>query len=287
MGIDLKVVSKPIFRAGLHVQKKAPTIAFGAGIIGTVTSTVLACRATLKLSDELPIMHKRLQSARFDKENRLYGSERVVARAYVTNVATVTKLYAPSVVIGVASISALTGSHIALNRRNAGLTAGYAIMEKAYDEYRARVRDELGEEREQDIYRGVSVEKVKPVGSDKKEKVKIIDPNGLSPYSRIFDECSTEWSKSAEMNRAFLKCAQEYFNMKLQSRGHVFLNEVYDHLGFEHTSAGSVVGWVIGHDGDNYVDFGLYEAMNTRFINGAERSVILDFNVDGVIYDKI
>ena len=58
-------------------------------------------------------------------------------------------------------------------------------------------------------------------------------------------------------------------------------------LGLERSSAGQVVGWVMNNDGDNYIDFGMFEASSSRFVNGTERSVLLDFNVDGVIYDKI
>jgi hypothetical protein len=58
-------------------------------------------------------------------------------------------------------------------------------------------------------------------------------------------------------------------------------------MGFERTSAGFVVGWVLDGNGDGYIDFGLSEARSSRFMNAEERSVILDFNVDGVVYDLI
>jgi hypothetical protein len=89
------------------------------------------------------------------------------------------------------------------------------------------------------------------------------------------------------MNRLFVTCQQNYLNHVLQVRGHVFLNEAYDALGLERSTAGAVVGWVMGDNGDNYIDFGIFEAQNARFVNGSERSILLDFNVDGVIYDKI
>jgi hypothetical protein len=95
------------------------------------------------------------------------------------------------------------------------------------------------------------------------------------------------WQKNSEHNKLFLKCQQSYANDMLQARGHVFLNEVYSWLGLEHSKAGAVVGWVINSDGDNFVDFGIFDPGNSRFVNGQERSILLDFNVDGVIYDKI
>ena len=142
--------------------------------------------------------------------------------------------------------------------------------------------DKYGSEEELDIYHAVKIE-----NKGTKEEVKLADPNKFSPYARFFDEGSTEWTKDPEMNRLFVTCQQNYLNHILQVRGHVFLNEAYDALGLERSSAGAVVGWVISQDSDNYIDFGIFEAQNARFINGIERSILLDFNVDGVIYDKI
>ena len=113
------------------------------------------------------------------------------------------------------------------------------------------------------------------------------DPNKLSVYARMFDETSTEWSKTPEYNMLFLRSQQAYFNNMLQAKGHVFLNEVHDALGFERSQAGQAVGWVLSKDGDNFVDFGIYNAENSGFINGDSRYVLLDFNVDGVIWDLI
>jgi hypothetical protein len=159
--------------------------------------------------------------------------------------------------------------------------AAYALVQQAYDEYRERVREELGEDRELEMYHGPKTD------PKNKELLELGDPNKRSPYSKIFDEYSNCWEKDPELNRLFVQCQQNYANNLLHARGHVFLNEVYDMLGIERTKAGAVVGWVIGHDGDNFVDFGIYDPDNSKFVNGYERSIVLDFNVDGVIYDKI
>ena len=61
-------------------------------------------------------------------------------------------------------------------------------------------------------------------------------------------------------------------------------------LGIPRTKAGQVVGWIFDKDnpiGDNYVDFGLLNTQNEDFVNGYKRSVLLDFNVDGMILDRI
>jgi hypothetical protein len=280
----------------LKLKKQSPHIFFAAGVIGSIASTVMACRATLKLSDTLDDIQVDLASIKSVKPeiaHEMTGTleytdthyKRDLVYVYAKSGLKIGKLYAPAALVGTASIMALTGSHVQLTRRNASLMAAYAAIQKAYDEYRERVREQLGDERELDIYHSAKTNVVDVDG--KKEEVKTVDPNTWSPYAVIFDEACREWTKDPEMNRLFVQSQQNYMNHILRARGHLFLNEVYDALGFERTKAGAVVGWVIGKDGDNYVDFGMFDAFSTRFVNGSERSIVLDFNVDGVIYDKI
>jgi hypothetical protein len=281
----------------LVLKKQSPHIFFVAGIAGTVTSTVLACRATLKLPETLEEIEKDLANvkeirASYAKVKQDSSEElpvpvkemnRDTAYVYLKSGYLLGRLYAPAIGIGVLSIGALTGSHVSLSRRNTSLMAAYAAVSKAYDDYRTRVVQELGEERELDIYHAKS----KIVDTNNGDTVEVADPSKWSPYARFFDDSSPSWEKNAEFNRLFVTCQQNYANEKLRAQGHLFLNEVYDMLGIERSQAGAVVGWVIGDKGDNYIDFGMYDVINARFINGFERNILLDFNVDGVIYDKI
>jgi hypothetical protein len=277
-------VTRKVARSILTTKKNSPHIFFVAGIAGVVTSTVLACKATLKLEatlDELNLDVELVKANRVEEEH-----SKELAYVYGMGSAKIVVLYAPAVAVGALSIAALAGSHVALTRRNTALTAAYAGIAKAYSEYRDRVREELGTDKELDIYHGVLLEKVK--GEDGKSlEIKTIDPNKTSPYARFFDEYSPNWQKNAELNKLFVQCQQNWLNHRLIATGHVFLNEAYDALGIPRSSAGQIVGWVISDIGDNYIDFGMFEARNARFVEGWERSILLDFNVDGVIYDKI
>lgn len=294
--MNFNVITRNINRKILVVKKQSPHIFFVGGVIGTVASTVLACRATLKLSEKLDHIQKEIigikennpelsnETAEVVWDYPLNQYQKDLYYIYAKGSLDIVKLYAPAVVVGVVSIGALTGSHVQLSRRNAALMAAYSVVQNAYEEYRNRVRDQLGEEKELALYHGEVAEK-----EEKGKKRKSIDPNKMSPYARFFDEYSPRWEKDPELNRLYVQCQQNYANNLLQARGHLFLNEVYDMLEIERSKAGAVVGWVIRKDGegDNYVDFGIFEAFNSTFVNGSERSILLDFNVDGVIYDKI
>lgn len=290
--VPAKAVTK-FSRQLLIAKKNSPHIFFAAGVVGTIGSTVLACRATLKLSTTLDEIQKdieilkpnRVTSEVVTKEDAVVEHTKTIY-VYVHSGLKIVKLYAPAALLGAASIGLLTGAHVQLTRRNSALMAAYAAVAKAYDDYRERVREELGTEKELDIYHAAKTDIVKDAEGNELTG-KVADPNKYSPYAKFFDEYSDCWKRDPELNRMFVQCQQNYLNNRLLAYGHVFLNEAYDSLGIPRTQAGAVVGWLKDGDGDGYIDFGIFEAFNARFVNGPEQSILLDFNVDGVIYDKI
>ena len=279
-----------VARQLLTVSKHSPRILFGAGIVGVVGGTILACRATLKLEETLDDFKHEVDMVKEDEGLSPAEHRKDLAYVYAKNTTKLVKLYGPAVLIGGGGLVCLTTSHVTLNRRNAGLTAAYAALQTTFDRYSTRVREELGEERESEIRRGV----VKTVGVDEKGKkttVVSVDPKAASVYSRCFDESSSCWSRFPDENRHFVMSQQIYANHQLNAKGHLFLNELYDALGMDRTPEGQVVGWLINDDptreADMYIDFGLQRPESARFMQGWEPSVWLDFNVDGPILDLI
>jgi Family of unknown function (DUF6353) len=298
----MKLVSEAVRtglgRTGLLTQKNSPQILFGVGIAGSIASTVLACRATLKLEETLEktrVDLKRVKVAE-KKDNGDEYSDRErqqdTSVVYMRGAYNVVKLYGPAIIVGGISIAALTQSQNILTKRNAALTAAYAALDKGFREYRARVVDKYGEDQDREFRYGS--EKVEIINEEtgRKKTVTRVGPDTPSVYARFFDPLSPSWSKDPETNFIFLRAQQNYSNDLLRSRGHVFLNEVYDMLGIPRTKAGSVVGWLMSPnpgETDNYVNFGIFDDNEKviDFVNGREASILLDFNVDGVIYDKI
>jgi hypothetical protein len=207
--------------------------------------------------------------------------------------AKIVKLYAPAIIVGGISIAALTSSHRILTTRNAALTAAYAALEKGFEQYRRRVVEKYGEDQDRNFRYGTrEVEIADPEDHRKKKTVTRVSPEGASIYARFFDPFNENWSRDPEYNMFFLKCQQNWANDMLRARGHVFLNDVYDHLGIPRSKAGAVVGWILSKNNknDNYVSFGIFEGNDQKirdFVNGHEGAILLDFNVDGIIYDKI
>jgi hypothetical protein len=288
------VIGRTIARNTLLAQKNSPGVLFGAGVVGMVGSTVLACRATLKMETVLDEAKNKLDTAK-TLEHKDYSErdrQRDISLIYFQSSVKIARLYIPAVVVGSVSIAALTRSHNILTSRNVALTAAYSALEKGFGEYRARVVEKYGEEEDQRLRYGVREVEITDEKTGKTKTVERVALDDPSVYARFFDNYSTSWEKEPEYNLFFLKSQQNYANDLLRSRGHVFLNEVYDMIGIPRSKAGAVVGWILSRNGetDNYINFGIFDGRTGQardFVNGLEGAILLDFNVDGVIYDKI
>ena len=287
------------------VEKHSPEILMGVGVVGVVATTVTACRATMKLNDILDECVETREKIKSVQENPEYDdrysdedAQKDLTINYVQTGVKIAKLYAPSVALGVLSVGCLVGSHSVMQKRNAALSAAYLTVDKSFKEYKQRVIDRVGEEVEKEIRYGIKAEEVVETVTDEDgnettvtETVKMMNPNLYSDYARFFDEASPYWQKDPEYNLVFLKAQQQYANDLLRAKGRLFLNDVYDMLGIEKTKAGQIVGWVYDPEnpnGDNFVDFGIYDMSKERvraFVNGYEATILLDFNVDGNIWD--
>ena len=287
------------------VQKHSPEILAGVGVAGVVASTVMACKATMKLNDILEESKETRDKIREVESNPRYeeqysheDAKKDLTINYTQTGLKIAKLYAPAVILGSASLGCLLASNDILRKRNAALSAAYMTVDKSFKEYRQRVVDRFGEEVEKEIRYNIKAEEVTSTvvaedGSETTvtETVKTMDPNLYSDYAKFFDEASPYWQKDPEYNFMFLKSQQQYANDLLKARGRLFLNEVYEMLGIEKTKAGQIVGWVYNPEnpiGDNFVDFGIFDMSKERvraFVNGYEPNILLDFNVDGNIWD--
>ena len=282
-------------RAGLKLQKYSPQILTGVGIASGIVSGVVACKATLKVEPILDDMRKDVAVVKENKE--LYNDKayaQTLSYSYTKGVVKVVKLYAPAASLAGVSIACIVSAQGIMNRRNAALAAAYAAVEKGFADYRKRVAEAYGKEREEEIRYDITSDEVHDTKAGKVETVK--RANDISIYARYFDENNDNWSPTPEYNLMYLRSQQNHLNDLLVSRGHVFLNEAYDMLGIPRTKAGQVVGWLYQpgvpgeDDGDNYIDLGFYRDGSETvrdFVNGLEKAILLDFNVDGVIYDRI
>lgn len=296
-------------RTGLKIKKHSPEILLAAGTVGVVVSGVMACKATLKVNEivddakqQIDTIHSVAADPDMTEKYTAEDSKKDLAIVYTQTAVKMIKLYGPSVGLGVVSLGCMIGSNRILSKRNVALAAAYTAVDKSFKEYRGRVIERFGKQLDKELRYNIKAKEIEEVSKDengnevvKKEVVDVIedDPNNYSPYSIVFDDGNEGWDPDPERTKFFLIQQQNWANERLKAKGHLFLNEVYDMLGARRTKAGAQVGWVYDEKnvvGDNYVDFGIFDTRRSKardFVNGYEKVIVLDFNVDGYILDLI
>lgn len=291
-------------------KKYSPQILFGAGVVGFGATIVLAVRATNKVSEKVgdaeivkTINEKKLNGGDLTEE-QFHSAQK---KMKVTLAGDIAKTYALPIAVGLISLGCFGGAHYILNKRNGVLLAAYAGLDRAYSEYRKAVIDEVGEEREREIYLGVEeIERTETLadGSTVVDTVSGINPkraNGRSPYAVCYDEKSRFFTPEPHMNEHILEIKRSQANDKLVSNGHLFLNEVYDLLGLPRTPQGAIVGWIYDPRNerpdaaeikrDSFVSFGMWlndPDYTDAIVDGfGDMGIWLDFNVEGPIWDRI
>ena len=274
----MEKMTRTASKCGYKLKKASPTIMIVGAAIGGVTATVLACKATIKAQDILTEHNAQVESIHTTKQQiesgeiQLIEGETYTENDYKSDIPTtyvktglkLAKVYAPAVTLGAVSLGCMFGSHHIMSKRNASLTAAYIALDKAFEEY------------------------------------KDIAMQHTSPYTCIFDETVDTWQPDNMLNRNYLFLMEQAANKRLRTQGHLFLNDVLASLGTHggvtlKTPEGQIVGWIYDPNDptrQNHVDFGVTnyvkgdEALNS-FTTGGERSVMLRFNCDGPIIDKI
>ncbi len=302
-------------KTSFQLKKHSPEILVAAGVVGAVTSAVLACKATTKIGEilertkeDVDTIHKCAEDENTSNEYTQEDAKKDLTIVYAQSAFKLAKLYAPAVLLGSLSITSILASNNILRKRNIALGAAYAAVDKGFKEYRSRVVERFGAEVDRELRYNLKARKFEETVVDpetgKEKKVKkngfVVNPSDISEYARFFEKYTMDedgnsilnpcWESNNEYNLMFIKAQERLANDMLKARKRLFLNEVYEMLGIPRTKAGQVVGWVYDSENpksDGYVDFGLYadNLSYSDYVNGYDPAILLDFNVDGNIWD--
>lgn len=293
-------IKRTFYKGKLTVKEHSPEILLALGIVSGIAAIVTACRATTKVEPIVDRHAEKLNDIHTDPETKtaVEPEKKEVAKVYAATGLELAKVYAPAVALEVVSITSFLASYKILHARNVALVSAYTLIDKAFKDYRSRVRAELGEQADLKYLTDAKEEVITKKVTDENGKTKtvketVLTGGEISGYDKFFDECNDNWVRDPESNLWFIVRQQKWANDKFKAQGYLFLNDVYEMLGLEKTKAGQVVGWIFdGKDdiGDNYIDFGIEDGNSPacrRFINGYEPSVLLHFNVDGPILNRL
>lgn len=306
-----------VSNVGFKLKKHSPEILVISGIVGVVSSAVMACKATMKVNEIMEECKQQIDTIHEVKDNPEMkdkysenDAKRDLTIVYTQTVVKFVKLYAPAAVLGAVSITGILASNNILRKRSIALSAAYATIDKSFKEYRSRVVEKFGKEVDREMKHGIKAQKIEKKVVDeetgKEKKVKetafVVSPSDISGYARFFEKYTKDdegntiinknWQNNNEYNLMFIKAQERFANDLLRSKKRVFLNEVYEMLGLPRTKAGQIVGWIYdpeNPDVDNYVDFGLYadNLSYSDYVNGYDTAILLDFNVDGNVWEMM
>lgn len=275
--MNIATITRAIGKAGLRLSKYAPTAMVAAGTVGLIGTAVVSSKKTLKLMETIEPHVVDLYQVATAAEKGVEGytdkdalSDRV--KLYTRIAVDVTKLYLPAIALGTASVALIAAGHGMLMKRYAVLGTAYAGLTQNYNELLEK-------------HSGL-VETLDDYSADKTEYRK--GESFGSPYRVYWGPGATEWSRDEQLAHMTLVATQNYYNNVLQSRGYVFLNEIYDALGLPATPHGQIVGWLYNGDGDNFINIARdVDEEYMEHVNGLVTTWWLDFNVDGPIYQEL
>ena len=297
-------VSGSVHKIGFELKKHSPEIFIAVGVVGTVASAVMACKATTKLNDileeskeQIDAIHEAPQKEELKDKYDEDMMRKDLALVYFQTGVKIAKLYAPAVILGTLSITSIVASNNILRKRNVALAAAYATVDKGFKEYRERVVERYGEQVDYELTHNIKTKEITETVVDEKGKekqvkktVEVADPNVTNDYIKYFTRSNPYWDDTPDYVELFLRSQQNYANDRLKVDKVLTLNDVYDSLGFQKTKAGMVVGWVFdenNEDGDNFIEFNVRKVYIPNEYGEEELAYAIDFNVDGNIYNKM
>lgn len=284
----------------LKVRKRSPEILLATSLTSGALALGLAVKQTLTIQPVLEDWNEWMEDYKAglemseERDESLPPFPEETAQKIMVGMAVQTGLklvkhYSLPLAFAGLSAAATLGMYKVWNARYTAVVAAATGLQETLNKYREKLREQLGEDADKELL-ARTVDEDRETKEDPQTKQPVRQPQKMSKYARIFDESSTYYKRNAGDNLSFLIQQQSLANRMLSINGCMFLNEVYDMLGFPRTQAGSIVGWLFDPGKPEQIDFGFWDLgdeAKRAFINGWEKSVLLDFNVDGIIFDKI
>ena len=229
--------TRAFHKAGFQLKKHSPEILVVTGVVGTVVSAVMACKATTKVNfileetkAQVDVIHAGTENGEVKGylENGEVGmvpysaedSKKDLTIVYAQTGMKLAKLYAPAVLLGAVSITGILVGHNILHKRNLALAAAYTAVDTGFKQYRGRVVERFGDKLDKELLYNIKAKEVQETVVDEKGKektvtntVEVADPvAAMSPYTYVFDETASGWQRDAEANKFFLLRQQDYAN---------------------------------------------------------------------------
>ena len=290
--------SKMLFKA----KKSSPELLIAGGAALLIVSTVMACKATKKAEEAIEDCEAKVNMINKESEEMTISDndrKNYIRQAKVKMIGQMLQIYAVPAAIGAVGFTLIFTSHGIMKKRNGALIAAYNALDAAFQKYRERVKaSENGAELDRQYMYGDDYPREADDGLDRnaiydvnKEGLKLAHGNPYGPYGFEFSKYTTnKWMPHSQSNLNTIRSAEEWGDRQLRFFGHLFLNDMLKYLGLDEVPWGQLVGWIRGEkDGDGKVIILATEDQEALEMDteGWKRPILLDFNCDGVIWDRI
>ena len=289
-------------RLGAVIYKNRSNIEFVGGLLLEAGGTALIISKAKKAAEIHDTCSWRLEEFRVQDaaDNWESPEERKTEKRDILKYAAVeyTKCYALGVGMMATGMALTVVSKLTDNNTISEAYALAASTAAAFSQYRARVVEDQGEEKDQLYLFGpqTTTVEVKEDGTVVQKTEPVKDQWGninLPPHCFFFDACNCPgtWEKDPALNRDFLENHLRWLNQRLQAEGFLFENDIRRDLGAPIVKCGWTSG-IFAEDEEgntNYLKLGL-DAKNPaaqNFRDGIEPCIIIQMNVEDNILDKL
>lgn len=251
-------ISNVVKNINQWTKRHGSEILISIGAASSISAVVLAIKATpkaVRLIDE--------RKEELDAEN-LDATEIVK---------TVWTCYIPTAMTEIFSMVCLICAATNNNKHNAALTAAYALSENAFREYRDKIIDTIGEQKEKSIRDSIAKDRIENNPPTRNE-ISI----GTAGDQLCYDALSDRYFKSSADK---IKKAQNELNARMLQEQNVSLNDFYYEVGLNDTLIGDSLGWDINKT--NFID--IY--FNTQLADGDIPCLVVDFSSNPPVYDYL
>lgn len=226
-------ILKPAQKA---ITDNSAAILTGVGVVGTVTTAVLAARGTVKAVRAIDEYNALAAAANED------SSTPPETLSPAAKVGLVGQYYVPAIGSGITTITAILFSYKITSKQSAAFAAAYGISEKAFQEYKDKVVEKVGAKKENTITEAIAQDRVdaNPLGN---REVIVIGNGDVLCY----DDLSGRYFRSSI---EAIKAAENKVNHEILNQNAVSLGTFYDHVGLAPTALDDQLGWNL----DNLLD---------------------------------
>ena len=247
-----------VARAGKMASDNSPLILTAIGCVGTVTTAVLASKATIKAVDIIAQEQLRLDlTSPQERAYQLDNKDRVLL---------VWKEFMPAIVSGVGTITCIICANRIGTRRAAAMAAAYSLSERAFVEYKDKVVEQIGKNKEQKVRDEVMQDRMT---RDRVDAQEIFATGGGGDL--CYEKFTARYFYSSMEN---IKHAQNRVNHDINNGVYASLSDFYDYLGLDHTGVSDELGW----NGDHLMDI----TFSTTLADGNRPCIAFDYRVEPV-----